>query len=146
LFSGGAVLCSRSNIRSIKLEERGAQFLATNIGTWCSSSLDTDNQKEITSSFELCFWAAAKGMRCVGETSVSALEHTPSTIRNREAISGTVIHTLYDPIPPDAKNLSGRPVEAHHKAQIGDVYRVGVLDAANSFFWPNKEIRLSTAA
>jgi hypothetical protein len=33
LFPGGAVLCSKSAIHSIKLEARVAQCLATNIGT-----------------------------------------------------------------------------------------------------------------
>lgn len=33
LFPGGAVLCSKSAIHSIKLEARFAQCLATNIGT-----------------------------------------------------------------------------------------------------------------
>jgi hypothetical protein len=44
----------------MKLQERVAQRLATNIGTRCSSRLDIDNQKEMISSSEESFCAAAK--------------------------------------------------------------------------------------
>jgi ATP dependent DNA ligase C terminal region len=60
LFSGGVVFRSKSAIQSLIQVARFAHCLAANIGTTCRSEQETDNQKEMTSSYEALFCVVAR--------------------------------------------------------------------------------------